>query len=221
MRKRLILGSLSLIAVSVVIAGVGLAQPARRPGTVTGEARVSGSDQPIVVYVEVEGAGRPPPLEDQSILQRDRRFDPNVLAITRGTTVSFPNDDQIFHNVFSLSRTKRFDLGLYRSGETREVNFNRTGVVDIYCNIHPNMSAHLFVLDSPYFAIVRNGARFLIDGVPPGRHTLVAQPRYGEPTRTAIEVSSRRTVTQNVSVQAERGPRRHTRSDGSPYGRYR
>ena len=84
-----------------------------------------------------------------------------------------PTDDKIFHNVFSLSRTARFDLGLYKSGESKAVKMKRVGEVDVYCNIHPEMVSKILVLDTRYYAVTDRNGRFSIDGVPPGEYGVV------------------------------------------------
>jgi plastocyanin len=87
-----------------------------------------------------------------TLSQKARRFGANLLVVPAGATVSFPNEDPIFHNVFSLSKAKAFDLGYYPQGQTRKVTFTRAGVVDVFCHLHPNMSATILVTPSPYFA---------------------------------------------------------------------
>src|SRR5262245_10672972 len=111
---------------------VGSAQPAA--AAVTGRVTVRGSHpSDVIVYV----AGTQPSARAASrhtkVRQEDLRFQPDLVAVPTGSTVDFPNEDRVFHNVFSLSRTKRFDLGLYRNGESRSVTFNRAGLVDLYC----------------------------------------------------------------------------------------
>jgi plastocyanin len=107
-----------------------------------------------------------------SINQRNKRFTPHVVVVETGSLVDFPNSDPFFHNVFSVFNGKRFDLGLYASGETRPVNFNRPGISYIFCNIHPQMSAVVLALDSPYYAITDRAGNFTIAGVPEGRYRL-------------------------------------------------
>ncbi len=106
------------------------------------------------------------------LAQKNKAFDPHLLVITRGSTVEFPNHDPWFHNVFSLFNGKRFDLGLYEAGTSRTVHFDREGVSFIFCNIHPEMSAVVVVLASPYFAIPNKQGDFTITGVPPGHYML-------------------------------------------------
>ncbi len=104
--------------------------------------------------------------------QRNKAFEPHLLAITKGSTVEFPNLDPWFHNVFSLFNGKKFDLGLYEAGTTRAVHFDREGVSYIFCNIHPEMSAVVVVVSSPYYEVAAKNGEFSIAGVPPGRYVL-------------------------------------------------
>jgi plastocyanin len=104
--------------------------------------------------------------------QRNETFVPYVLAVTVGSTVDFPNDDPIYHNVFSLSKPKRFDLGRYPRGQSRSVVFDRPGVVRVFCEIHSHMSAFILVFAHRYFAVTDAEGRYRIDGVPPGAYTL-------------------------------------------------
>jgi len=108
----------------------------------------------------------------RTLLQRDKRFTPHVMAVELGTEVDFPNNDPFFHNVFSIYNGKRFDLGLYASGESRPVSFNRPGVSYIFCNIHPQMSAVVVTLDTPYFAVSDVDGNFSIKAVPGGSYRL-------------------------------------------------
>jgi plastocyanin len=96
----------------------------------------------------------------------------HLLVVTRGSSVEFPNHDPWFHNVFSLFNGKRFDLGLYEAGSSRTVHFDRVGISYIFCNIHPEMSAVIVVLPSPYFAIPNRQGEFSIASVPAGRYTV-------------------------------------------------
>ncbi len=106
------------------------------------------------------------------ITQRNKRFAPHIVAVETGSEVDFPNEDPFFHNVFSIFNGKRFDLGLYASGETRPVNFNRAGISYIFCNIHPQMSAVVIALDTPYFAVSDRLGKFEINNVPAGNYRL-------------------------------------------------
>jgi plastocyanin len=106
--------------------------------------------------------------------QRRETFVPYVLAIEVGTTVEFQNNDSTYHNVFSFSKPKRFDLGRYARGESKSVRFDRPGVVRVFCDIHSHMSAFILVFAHRFFAVTDSDGRFRIDAVPPGEYTLVA-----------------------------------------------
>lgn len=116
-----------------------------------------------------------------SIAQRDEQFFPHVVAVTAGSTVEFPNDDTIFHNVFSLSKPATFDLGRYPSGDSRARTISKPGIVKVFCQIHSHMSAVIRVFDHEWFTIPDAGGKFSLDGVAPGTYTLVAwHERIGE-----------------------------------------
>jgi plastocyanin len=106
--------------------------------------------------------------------QRNETFLPHVLAIDQGTLVDFPNNDTTYHNVFSLSKTRKFDLGRYARGKSKSVRFERAGVVRIFCDIHSHMSAFVLVFSHPYYAKAEVDGRYRIDNVPPGTYTVSA-----------------------------------------------
>ena len=143
----------------------------RPPATTQSELRY------VVVYVD----GAPPPtaLPTETVAMRQiaETFEPGVLAVTRGSTVEFPNDDPFFHNVFSLSRAASFDLGRYERSRT----LNEVGFVKVFCDLHAYMSAVILVLDHPYCAAPGDDGLFVIDNVPPGTLTVSAwHERIGE-----------------------------------------
>lgn len=105
--------------------------------------------------------------------QRNEAFLPRLLAVQTGTTVDFPNSDSTYHNVFSLSRPRRFDLGRYAAGKSKAVRFDRPGIVRVFCDIHSHMSAFVVVFNHPYFRVTDAEGRFRIDNVPAGTYTVV------------------------------------------------
>lgn len=130
------------------------------------------------------GTSQPPP----EIRQVSIRFDPRVLAIPVGTEVAFPNMDPVFHNVFSYSPTRRFDLGRYGKGRSRSVTFDEPGLVKVFCDVHASMSAYILVVDSPWVTQPDAGGNFAIDDVPAGTHRMTLwHPDRGEKT-VEIEV---------------------------------
>lgn len=106
--------------------------------------------------------------------QRNETFVPHVLAIVAGTTVDFPNSDRTYHNVFSLSKPRSFDLGRYAAGRSKSVRFDKPGIVRVFCEIHSHMSAYILVFSHRYFAVTDDEGRYRIDAVPPGTYTVVA-----------------------------------------------
>ena len=143
--------------------------------TVSGRVELSASKEHsgVVVWLEpVDGAAPKKPPEIFSIAHRHKTFVPHVLAIPTGSTVRFPNLDPFFHNAFSNYDGELFDIGLHPPGSSREVKFQRPGVVRIFCNIHPTMSAVIVVLDTPWLAVTNNAGIFRIAGPTPGEYRL-------------------------------------------------
>jgi plastocyanin len=130
----------------------------------------------VVIYLEGPNPAGMVPAKPATLplQQLNRRFTPDLLVVPVGTTVSFPNMDPIFHNIFSLSKPKTFDLGSYNKGESRSVIFSRAGVVYVYCHLHPNMSATIVVTPNRWFARADPAGQFRIPDVPPGQYTIVA-----------------------------------------------
>ena len=155
-----------------------------------------------VIFVDGNGAA---PAKRATIRQRNAYFAPDFLAIAVGQSVDMPNDDAIFHNVFSFSKPNDFDLGMYPSGQSRQVTFKHAGVVKIYCSIHESMSGTIFVSPSPWFAVAKANGDFEIAGIPPGRHTLrVWNEKLPEATRSVTLDAGER---ERVDIQLELGAR--------------
>lgn len=129
----------------------------------------------VVVWLTPMGAepiAKPVPKQPLVLGQHHKSFEPHLLVVPVGAVVQFPNRDPFFHNVFSLFEGKRFDLGLYEAGTTRNVSFDRPGISFIFCNIHAEMSAIVVALDTPYYGISNSKGDVVIPGVPPGHYVL-------------------------------------------------
>ena len=140
----------------------------------------------VVVYLD-GNLPEPAPVKAE-INQIQRRFQPEVLAVPAGSTVLFPNSDPVFHNVFSLSKSKAFDLGNYPKGQTRSVVFEKPGIVLVHCHLHPNMNAVILVAPNRYFGQPDQAGNFSLTNVPPGRYTVVAWHKSAGFFRRKIEV---------------------------------
>jgi plastocyanin len=146
-----------------------------------------------------------------ALVQKNKTFDPHVLAVQVGTEVDFPNRDPFFHNVFSLFNGKRFDLGLYEAGSTRGVHFDRTGICYIFCNIHPQMSAIVVVVGSPYFGVSGKSAAIKLSGVPAGAYRLNLWEERCAPATLAklsrdISVGGEAVSLGNIQLQESEQP---------------
>lgn len=170
-----------------------------RDNTVTGTVALRDADGVVRadgswVLVFLEANGNQAPFTWQrgpaKLSQKLRQFKPRVLPVVVGTSVEFPNDDTIFHNVFSLSKTKTFDLGTYEPGQTASISMDRTGLVKVYCNIHPDMSASIVVLANPWYALTDRDGRFVICNVPPGEYSLRAWNDLGAEARQSLSVET-------------------------------
>lgn len=157
------------------------------------------------------------PLEGGAeLVTRQKTFEPRVLNVTVGTTVRFPNDDPILHNVFSVSGENRFDLGLYNKGPGEDWTFRTPGVVRVFCNVHSDMVAFVNVLPSPYFAVPDSAGRYTIDNVPKGSGMLTVWHPRSDPLALAIEVSGRLRQDLELRITRPRLPQ-HLNKIGKPY----
>lgn len=145
--------------------------------TVSGVISLNGKPVKDAV-VWLSGSGKSKPLNAE-IVQKGKKFLPRILVVTSDSTVTFPNRDDIFHNVFAEYRAKKFDLGMYPKGQTRTVKFDKTGVVSVLCNIHSNMSAYIVVVDTPFFAKSDDLGRFQISNMPDSKLNIEAWHESG------------------------------------------
>ena len=172
----------------------------------------------VVVYVENSKTKTKPSRE--VLTMKSKAFAPHVLAIGAGSTVDFPNEDPILHNVFSVSG-EGFDLGLYKRPKSGSRTFDKPGVYTVYCNIHPQMSATVVVRDNPYFAAVAKDGSFRLAAVPAGDYKVVAfHERAGESVPVAVKVTAAGESAANLSLDASSFKRlAHKNKFGKDYGR--
>jgi plastocyanin len=181
--------------------------PERRPGVTdlgTAAPRELPDSRRAVVYLESAPSGAFEAIEPARLRmdQRNETFIPHVLAVTAGTLVDFPNNDSTYHNVFSLSRAKRFDLGRYARGRSKAVRFDRPGIVRVFCDIHSHMSAFVLVFSHPYYATTETDGRYRIDNIPPGSYTVtVWHEGQTRDSRTVVIPAQGGLVEQDFVVQ--------------------
>jgi plastocyanin len=197
-------------------------------GTVTGAVSflTKRGQHPIpaetVIWLEsAQGArlSRPEPVRVRMVTRSKMLF-PHVVAVPIGSTVEFPNDDPISHNLFSLSSPNNFDLGLYRKGAGKSHTFNGPGIVNVYCNVHPGMSAVIHVLSTPYFGFATAEGKYSLENIQPGQYRLMGWNEQGGVVETPIEISAQGQVTGNPNLSFDsRNYResRHLNKDGQPY----
>lgn len=202
--------------------------PARR-NTVYGEVavqRVNGSARDdranVVVFLEGTGLdGRALSSTATRVSQRHARFAPDVVPLVKGASVHFPNDDTVFHNVFSLSAARSFDLGVYGAGQTHAVAFPRTGLVRVYCNLHPDMVMNVLVLTNGYFDLTDATGAYAIANVPDGDYRLRTWHRFGGETEQRVVLAGGIAQRFPLKVVESRRTLDHPNKFGMPYsGKY-
>jgi plastocyanin len=162
----------------------------------------------VVVYLE----GALPATSDSAtpavqVQQLDRRFIPDLVVIPVGSIVSFPNMDPIFHNIYSLSKPRTFDLGSYDKGETRKVTFPKPGIVTVYCHLHPNMAATIVVTPTRWYARPDASGQYRIPDVPPGQYTLVAWHKSAGFFRKSISVENGQDLVADFFIPLDVDPK--------------
>lgn len=144
-----------------------------------------GGPADVVVFVDGVKGNFPVPTRRPQLVQKDERFDPHVLAVQTGSTVEFPNEDDFYHNVFSVVSGDRFDLGRYAKGKSARQTLTKPGVVVVRCEIHSGMKAYILVVPSPFFAVPAGDGTFSIADVPEGTYVVKAwHPDFGYQERT-------------------------------------
>jgi hemoglobin len=159
-------------------------------GTMTVDGKAPDGFGVVMMWPKAGGYAKRVP-KRRVIEQRDKTFAPHVMAVPVGSTIAFPNYDQIFHNVFSLSKTKAFDLGMYKNGDSREVKVDKAGIVRLGCNLHASMSAYLIVVDAPAYVSTEPDGTFSFRSLAPGKYRVQAwNERSGDPLETEVEIKA-------------------------------
>lgn len=177
--------------------------------------KVSGASNAVIYIEDIAETAK----GSATMKQEGKQFVPNVLVVQKGTNVAFPNLDAIFHNVFSVTPDHSFDLGSYQKGESKSVTMAKSGVVSVYCNMHPQMVGHILVVPSSFYARAGADGFFKLQNVPAGKHRVVAWAPNSKPVVAEAEVTDTGVVTLELELKkGKAGP--HTKKDGLPYGSY-
>lgn len=172
-----------------------------------------------VVFVagfSIQSQKRSPP----QLIQKNKSFSSRVLVITQGEVVEFPNLDPIFHNVWSKSKARTFDLGLFKHPETKPVQFPRQGIVTIFCNIHPQMISTILVLPNDRYAMTDSQGNYRIENIPQGKHTVYAWVEGARPIKKTVVFTPGKPVRVNLKLLLRRIPIRHLNKEGKLYKSY-
>jgi plastocyanin len=159
------------------------------PVSLTGKVTLSNGKPARGAVIWLSGKEKGKPLKKAVIDQRDRKFVPHVLAVTVGTRVDFPNNDVVFHNVFSEYQSQKFDFGMYARGKSKSQAFEREGLAVLLCSIHPEMSAYVMVVDTPYFAVTDGSGTYKIDNIPPDSYRVQVWHEMGETYKAQRDVA--------------------------------
>ena len=160
-------------------------------GTLQIDGKAAAGAYGLITLEPASGKWKPRTPKRHVMAQRNREFNPHVMAISVGSTVAFPNFDNIFHNVFSTSPLGAFDLGIYKTGEAREFTFQKEGIIRLGCNLHANMAGYLVVVAAPAYVVTDDQGTFKFNRLAPGKYKLKA---WSERSKTPI--------TQDVTIKA-------------------
>jgi plastocyanin len=210
----------------LIIAVASLMSAAHAGGSIEGKVTVKskglfgkqgakGDASNVVIFLE--DLQQPNSNGRVKLMQKGKQFSPRVLPIVMGGVVEFPNQDPFNHNVFSPTPEYKFDLDYYGTGKSKNVRFQKTGAVRIYCNIHSNMVADILVVPNPYFAKTGRNGEFKISNIPAGRYTFVAWQPSGASEKRGVVVSNGQTVKINFDVEESVFSIKHKNKYGRAY----
>lgn len=210
-------GQLNTVSAHVEIREKGSAKP---------QKRATGNSSDVVVWLEpldhIAGEAAPAAQAHKrpQLVQKNKSFQPHLLVVPVGSAVDFPNHDPFFHNVFSLFDGKRFDLGLYESGTSNSVRFDRPGVSFLFCNIHPEMSAVVVAVDTPYYAVSDRTGNITIPSLPDGRYEMHVwyERSLPEDLKTLIRTVSVSSIAKDLGTISVRENPSFSQAHKNKYG---
>lgn len=180
--------------------------------------------QNIVIFIEGNNLNKsqtylkpPKSVATPKVTHKGRKFSPHVLPIVRDTKVDFFNDDSIYHNVFSISKTKAFDLGIYPENTSKLIRFEKTGLVKLYCNIHPKMTSNILILNNNFYTKPSSDGNFIIEDIPIGSYSLRVWHELAEPQQYNIEIKEGENVLGNLLLTLTKRYIQHKTKFGKNY----
>lgn len=173
------------------------------PSNIKGQVKTTDGVLPdVIIYIEkIDRMHFDPPTTPATMDQKDLVFIPHVLPILVGTTVNFPNSDMTRHSVFSSSKVQKFDFGTYAQGTKKSLVFDKAGVIPLLCHVHPEMSAFIIVVETPYFAVSNESGYYKITNVPPGKYKLTTWHEWAKPKTIEIHVQKNKDLNINFFLE--------------------
>jgi plastocyanin len=198
--RRLIIAA-ALLGIFALPASAGTVSGRIRLASVSASAGApAGDKEHVVIWLEGQEESKPPETSVR-ISQHNLQFSPDFLIAVKGQRVDMPNDDDVAHNVFSFTGMNQFNLGIYAKGESRSETFDKTGIVDLFCSIHRQMHARIFVVPTKYFAGALPGQSFSIADIPPGKYVLKAWHERSRMLERTVIVPKTGVVTENLVLE--------------------
>jgi hypothetical protein len=195
----------TIIAAVLFICILG-STPVVEAGSIKGKVEIPGENnlENLVVYVDGVKGSFPIPEKRPFMNHLNLQFVPRTLAVTKGTTVDFPNSDNVLHSAFSISKSNPFELGIYGQGHEKFVTFKNTGLVELFCHIHSHMHAYLLVLENPLFSMTAKDGSYTIANVPSGTYNVKTWVNPSDIIEKTVTIDGNETVTLNFTLTTKR-----------------
>ncbi|MGE5322417.1 MAG: plastocyanin/azurin family copper-binding protein [Actinomycetota bacterium] len=202
MKRRLVLAATVVAMLFAVPAGAGTISGKIRLANVSSASAgaPAGEKEHVVIWLEGQDQTKPPETSVR-ISQHNLQFSPKFLIAVKGQKVDMPNDDDVAHNVYSFTGMNTFNLGIYAKGTLRSVTFDKTGIVDLFCSIHHQMHARIFVVPTRYYAGAFPGQSFSISDIPPGKYILKAWHERSRMLERTVVVPKTGVITENLVLE--------------------